>query len=240
MGKTILVIDDDPELGKLVQATLNPINLVVHQAFSGHDGLRKAYQLHPDLTVLDITMPDINGFDVCLRLREMTNIPIIMLTACTNEADMLHGFNVGVDDFVKKPFIVKEFQARVQALLRRSNNHNKNESPNITHYRDNLLDINLETQSVDLNGSLIELSSTEYELLACLVRNMGKTVSHNQLMYEVWGSAYGNAASTLTIYIFYLRKKLEDSQHGHQYIHTQWGRGYMFLPQEKIIANNPF
>lgn len=232
MGNVILVIDDDPELGNLVQVILQPINLVVHQALTGHDGLRKAYQLHPDLAILDVMMPDIKGFDVCLRLREMTDIPILMLTACVNEADMLRGFSVGVDDFVKKPFVAKEFQARVHALLRRSKNHNRKEVTNIARYEDDLLSINLENRSVEFDGCMLQLSSTEYELLACLVRNMGKVVPHNQLMREVWGSSYGNTASTLTIYIYYLRKKLGDAQHGHQYIYTQWGQGYMFLPRE--------
>ena len=146
---------------------------------------------------------------------------------------MLHGFSVGVDDFVRKPFSAKELEARVRALLRRSSHSNKTDASNIMGYKDDILNINLESQLVELNGNMIELSSTEYGLLACLVRNTGKLVSHNQLMQEVWGSSYGNTASTLTIYIFYLRKKLEDSQHGHQYIHTQWGRGYWFLPQER-------
>ncbi|MBI5351486.1 MAG: response regulator transcription factor [Chloroflexi bacterium] len=233
MGKVVLVIDDDPELGKLIEILLRPSNLVVYQALTGHDGIKKAYQLHPDLVILDVTMPEMDGFDVCLRLREMTNIPILMLTACCNEADMLHGFSVGVDDFVKKPFNAKELEVRVQALLRRSDDRKGIEASKITYYTDNLLNINMETQSVELNGSVIELSSTEYGLLACLVQNQGKIIPHHQLMQEVWGSSYGNIATTLTIYIFYLRKKLEDSQHGHQYIHTQWGRGYWFQPNNK-------
>jgi len=177
-------------------------------------------------------IPKINGFDVYVRLREMTNIPIIMLSACTKESDLLHGFNLGVDDFVKKPFVVKEFQARVQALLRRSNNHSKNEVSSVSKYKDDVLMIDLEIKLAEMDGKLLKLSSTEYDLLACLVRNMGKIVSHNQLMQEVWGSSYGNTESNLTIYIYYLRKKLEDSRHDHQYIHTHWGRGYMFLPRE--------
>lgn len=233
MGNLVLVIDDDPELGILIQEVLKPVNLVVHQALTGHDGLKKSYQLHPDLVILDIMMPDIDGFDVCLRLHEMTNTPVLMLTARTDESDLLHSFNVGVDDFVKKPINIKEFRARVQALLRRSNNDHEYKVSCATHYQDDILSINLKTQSVELDGIPLELSSTEYELLACLARNMGKLVSHNQLMQEVWGSSYGNKSTSLTIYIYYLRKKLGDSQHDHQYIHTQWGRGYMFLPRVK-------
>lgn len=233
MGKMILVIDDEPELGRLIELILKPIGLTVHQAYRGHDGLKKAYELHPELIILDIMMPDLDGFDVCLRLREMTNTPILMLTARAAESDLLHGFNVGVDDFLKKPFNAKELEARVRALLRRSNHHDKKDATRITHYSDQLLNIDLEKQYVELCGEPVDLSATEYNLLACLVRNMGTTVSHSQLLQEVWGSSYGNLSSTLTLYIFYLRKKLEDSQHGHQYIHTNWGRGYWFLPNEK-------
>jgi len=232
MNKKVLVIDDDHELGNLVKAVLKPLDATVYQAFSGEEGLKQAYAIHPDLIILDIMMPDKDGFEVCVRLREMTNIPVLMLTARTHEADMLHGFSVGVDDFVRKPFSAKELEARVRALLRRSSHSSKTDASKIMGYKDDILNINLESQLVELNGNMIELSSTEYGLLACLVRNTGKLVPHNQLMQEVWGSSYGNTASTLTIYIFYLRKKLEDSQHEHQYIHTQWGRGYWFLPQE--------
>ncbi|MBI5841408.1 MAG: response regulator transcription factor [Chloroflexi bacterium] len=232
MNKKVLVIDDDPDLGKLVEAILKPIDLMVFQACSGSAGLKKAYEVQPDIVILDVMMPGLNGFDVCTRLREMAGVPILMLTARGNPSDVLHGFNVGADDYIKKPFNKDEFTARVCALLRRSSNHTGSETSNITNYTDNLLHINLESQSVELAGNILELSPTEYSLLACLVRNMGKIVPHRQIFREVWGSTYGDISSTLTLYIYYLRKKLEDSKHGHQYIHTQWGRGYLFLPRQ--------
>lgn len=232
MGKQVLVIDDDPEVGSLVKEVLKPINLDVCQALNGKEGLRKSYQLHPDLIILDLMIPDIDGFDVALRLKEMTNTPILMLTACTKEADLLHGFCVGADDFVKKPFSVKEFQARVQALLRRSNHNSINGITNLTQYKDDVLLIDLENKRVELEGKMLKLSSTEYDLLAALARNMGKIVPHHEIMQVVWGSSYGNTGSTLTFYIYALRKKLKAPKHDHQYIQTQWGRGYMFLPWE--------
>jgi DNA-binding response OmpR family regulator len=232
MGKQVLVIDDDPEVGSLVKEVLKPINLDVCQALSGQEGLRKSYQIHPDLIILDVMMPDIDGFDVALRLKEMTNTPILMLTACTKEADLLHGFCVGVDDFVKKPFSVKEFQARVQVLLRRSNHNSINGITNLTQYKDDVLLIDMENKRVELEGKMLKLSSTEYDLLAALARNMGKIVPHHEIMQVVWGSSYGNTGSTLTFYIYALRKKLMAPKHDHQYIQTQWGRGYMFIPRE--------
>jgi DNA-binding response OmpR family regulator len=233
MGKIVLVIDDDPDLGKLIDLILKTTDLTVFQAYSGIDGLKKTYELHPDLVIVDIMMPEMDGFDVCMRLREMTSIPILMLTARAKEADMLRGFNVGVDDFVKKPFNANELKARVNALLRRSNNPDGGDLSFVNHYVDEILNIDLEKKSVKLKEHPVVLSSTEYNLLACLVHNMGKNVAHSQLLREVWGSTYGNLSSTLTLYIYYLRKKLEDSKHGHQYIHTQWGRGYWFLPRDK-------
>lgn len=233
MSKKVLVIDDDPDLGKLIEAILSPIDMKVYLACSGKEGLKKAYEIHPDLIVLDVMMPGMNGFDACTRLREMASTPILMLTARAAPADMLHGFNVGVDDYLRKPFNKDELIARIHALLRRSNNHNGHASSDFTRYEDELFEINLDTQVVKLEGKTVQLSQMEYSLLACLVRNMGKIVPHRQLLQEVWGSTYGDLSSTLTLYIFYLRKKLEDNKHGHQYIHTQWGRGYWFLPRNK-------
>src|SRR5690606_29193915 len=110
--------DDDPDLGQLVEAVLRPIEITLYQSYSGGEGMRTAYEIHPDLIILDVMMPSMDGFDVCTRLRELSDVPILMLTARTNPNDMLHGFNIGVDDCVRKPFHNDEFEARVRALLR--------------------------------------------------------------------------------------------------------------------------
>jgi DNA-binding response OmpR family regulator len=198
----------------------------------GREGLKAAYQLQPNLVILDIMLPEIDGWDICVRLRELTDVPILMLTARASETDMLHGFTLGADDYMKKPFNISELELRVRALLRRSFKHNGGSA--ISHYTDNVLNINLETEIVEVKGKRLELSSTEYSLLACLVRNVGKTTTHTQLLQEVWGGEHGNLSSKLSLYIFYLRKKLNDSNHGHQYIRTQWGRGYTFVPVNEI------
>lgn len=232
MTKIVLVIDDDPELGKLIETILKPLELTVHQAYSGDDGLKQAYILHPDLVILDIMMPGLDGFEVCSRLRELTSFPILMLSARSHENDMLHSFNVGVDDFLRKPFSKNELEARVKALLRRSNNDSAAETPYITTYNDPVLEIDLSSKTVKLRGAIVELSPKEYDLLACLVREQGKIMSHRKLVREAWGEPYINGQAVSSLYIYYLRNKLKDGQYGHQYIRTLWGRGYWFAPRD--------
>jgi two-component system KDP operon response regulator KdpE len=231
VNKKVLVIDDDPELGELVKTILSPLEIVVYLAYSGEDGLKQAYNVHPDLVILDITMPGLDGFEVCSRLREFSSFPIMMLTARIHENDMLHGFNVGVDDFLRKPFSKNELEARVRALLRRSNNQNTSVSSYIGAYTDPVLEINLSSKIVKVKGNVVELSPKEYDLLACMVREQGKILSHRELVREAWGELYINDPSESSLYIYYLRNKLKDGKYGHQYIRTLWGRGYWFAPR---------
>ena len=233
MGKKVLLIDDDPELGRLVDAILRPVEVTLYQAYSGPEGLHKAYELHPDLIILDIMMPGMDGFDVCTRLREISSMPVLMLTARTNENDMMRGFSAGVDDFIRKPFNKNELEARVRALLRRTNNSNHVEATYIVSYSDSMLEIDLSTQTVKLCGQIVELTPREYSVLACLVREQGKIVTHRELARDVWGEPSNGTVAASSLYIYYLRKKLEDEQHGHQYIHTHWGRGYWFDPRRE-------
>lgn len=234
MGKTILLIDDDPAVGRLVEVILSPLGFTVYQAFTGLDGLRRSYELHPDLVILDVMMPDLNGFDVGIRLREMSSVPILMLTAYSNEKEMLRGFAVGVDDFVKKPFNKNELEARVRALIRRSIPRKSSTSHSYIHaYEDSILAVDLSLQTVKIRGEIIELTPKEYSLLAYLVRQQGNIVSKRELAREVWGDQTTSSMSNTSLYVFYLRKKIQDGEHGHQYIQTQWGRGYWFKPREE-------
>jgi two-component system KDP operon response regulator KdpE len=231
LNKKVLLIDDDPDLGKLVEMVLRPLDITVHQSFLGADGLRQAYIIHPHLIILDINMPGMDGFEVCSRLRELSSFPILMLTARIHENDMLRGFNLGADDFLGKPFSENELVARVSALLRRSNNKNTNEFSYITAYIDPVLEISLLTKTVKLLGNIVELSPKEYDLLACLVRGQEKILSHRELAREAWGEVYIKDPSESSLYIYYLRNKLKDGKYGHQYIRTLWGRGYWFAPR---------
>jgi DNA-binding response OmpR family regulator len=227
-GTRILIIDDDPDVVRLLKAILQPYGYVIYRACDGKEGLKSAYECHPALIILDVMMPGLDGWDTCARLREMTDVPILMLTACTAEVDMLHGFELGADDYLKKPFTKTELEARVRALLRRHTTQRR--ISEISHYADSVLNIDLDRQTVDFEGNTVDMSVTEFSLLACLVRNMGTIVPHRQLLREVWGHEDGHTASTLMFYVHSLRKKLKNSQSDHEYLHTQWGRGYCFVP----------
>jgi two-component system KDP operon response regulator KdpE len=227
MAKKVLLIDDDLELGEIIKVILEPVDIVLFQAHSGIEGLRKSYEIHPDLIIQDIMMPGMDGFELCSRIRELSNVPILMLTARTCENDLLRAFNLGVDDFVKKPFNKNELEARVRALLRRSNGTEAREPAQI-HYGDSVLEVDLCSKTVRLLGQVVELSPKEYSLLACLVREQGRIISHQELVREVWGEYQANYDSIVSLYVCYLRKKLKDGQYGHEYLRTNWGRGYWF------------
>lgn len=228
----VLVIDDDVDTAQLLTTILKPQGFKVYQAYDGIEGIRNAYEIHPDLVILDIMMPKADGWDVCTRLRELSDVPILILTARSTEADMLRGFALGTDDYMRKPFSKAELESRVFALLRRR--EIQNTRPEIKQYVDKALKIDLETEVVTLDGQALNLSVTEYRLLICLVRNSGKTVTHNQLLREVWGNQSSHMSATLTLYIHYVRKKLESQSSKHRYIRTRWGRGYYFVPQTEM------
>lgn len=233
MKKKILVIDDDNDLSELIEMVLESEDFDIHHAYSGIEGLKQAYHVNPDIIVLDVMMPDMDGFAVCSRLREMVSTPILMLTALSSEKDMLRGFNAGVDDFLKKPFKKDELIARVQALLRRSNLGTSGDKSHVTGYADSVLEIDIPEQRVKLSGKMIELSPKEFELLTYLVQQARKVISHHELVREVWGTSYLDAKPMTSLYVYYLRKKLQDGKNGHVYIRTFWGRGYWFAPRDE-------
>jgi len=195
-------------------------------ALTGAEGLKLAYRLHPDVIVLDIMMPDLDGYETCLRLREISEVPVLMLTAMTSEEDLLRGFEAGADDYVKKPFSLKELEVRIAALVKRSAN---NENGDIA-YDDGTLRVDLQRQHVYRDNQRIHVTPTEFRLLSCLIRHRGHVVTHEELLREVWGDGYLDAVPSLSIYIRYLREKLEEDPGEPRYILTKWGVGYWFSP----------
>jgi two-component system KDP operon response regulator KdpE len=230
MNRRILVVDDDPELACLLALWLGSRGFQVHTACCGCDGLRVAYDFHPDLVILDVMMPDMDGYQTCQRLRERSDIPVLMLTAKTAQEDVIQGFQAGADDYVKKPFDFQELEARLHVLLKRSGS-----VVTCPVYDDGNLRIDLQSGHVYRDGVPVQLSPTEYRLLWALVARQGCVISQEDLLKEVWGESYGDALASLSLYIQYLREKLEDEPGEPEYIRTEWGSGYWFAEKTQII-----
>jgi DNA-binding response OmpR family regulator len=233
----VLVIDDDPSVAELIKLILKPRGLLIYHASDGKDGLKQAYDLQPDLILLDIMMPEHDGYEICARLREFSDVPILMLTAKSQSSDVTHGFAVGADDYVKKPFSNEELVSRIESLLRRNKSSAANK--NITGYSDGTLEVELASQKVSLDGEEITLTPTEFKLLAFLIRNPNKTLPTRTLLTEIWGDAYSHDKALLSLYIHQLRQKLKEGEAEHKYIQTQWGQGYLFKSSSQNEAATP-
>jgi DNA-binding response OmpR family regulator len=223
MPKTILVIDDDPDLLRMVDFVLAREGYHVITAASGEEGLKQAYAHHPDLIILDIMMPHMDGWQLCSRLRHISDTPIIILTAKTTKVDLQRGFALGADDYLTKPCDFGELKARLKARLRRSEL-----SPTLDVYDDGSLRIDLTTSTVSRNGHEVYLTPTEQRLLFYLVHQRGRVISHEQLIYHVWGDNREKDTRSLNVYIHYLRRKIERNPREPEYLCTSWGRGYYF------------
>jgi two-component system KDP operon response regulator KdpE len=221
MKTRILLVDDDQTLSNLLSQYLRESNFEVFSAPNGPAGLRLAFNEHPDLVLLDVMMPGMDGWEVCTRLRELSDVPVIMITAKTAEADKLRGFSLGVDDYVTKPFSFTELVARIQAVIGRLHNERK-EVGYIAHGE---IVLNMEKYQASLGGRTLVLTPTEFRLLEVLVRRKGKVVSDEALIREVWGSERSDPA-LVRRYILMLRKKLEDDPSSPVWVRTVRGFGY--------------
>jgi two-component system KDP operon response regulator KdpE len=225
----VLIIDDEISLCKLMQLKLESKGFEVNYALDGVAGLRLVYELRPDIVILDLIMPGMDGYEVCKRLRQISDVPILMLTAKGNEKDIVQGFECGTNDYLKKPFGFDELTARILALVgRRKESHEP-----ASRYKDDYLEINLNRKIVIVNSERVHLSSKEYRLLSYLFQNQGKVIPHLILLNEIWGSSYSDARTSLNLYIYYLRKKIEKNPAKPEYIQTEWGIGYYFSPKHE-------
>jgi two-component system OmpR family response regulator len=230
----VLVIDDEPNIRELVQVALNFHGCVVATGATGEDALQLAYAYEPDLIVLDVLLPDIDGFEVCRRLRSMSNdVPVIFLTARDATADTIAGLTIGGDDYITKPFSVEALVARVRAVLRRTAGYREREreaggqdGPGGAQPTLRVADLELDEDhwTVHRAGVPVELSPTEFRLLAYLMRNQGLMLTRKQLLDNVWGWEYAGQSQVLETYVSYLRRKLDPL--GPPLIHTQRGVGY--------------
>jgi two-component system KDP operon response regulator KdpE len=228
MGEKLLIVDDDPTILKVLTNRFETRGYKVLSASNPAEALRAAYEGHPDLVILDIMMPEMDGYETCRRLRALSDVPILMLTAKTDSDDLVRGFEAGADDYVKKPFDFQELEMRIRAILKRARALRKGNAL----YDDGSLRADLERGLVYRCGQLVHLTPTEFRLLSYLIRNGGRVVSHAELLREVWGEAYLDATASLSLYIRYLREKLEDDPAEPRYLRNQWGTGYWFSPAE--------
>lgn len=227
----ILVVDDEPRVLRLVSEILRTVGFQVMALSSGRAVAEAVALERPDLVLLDVLLGDgPSGFEVCRRIREFSDVAVIMLTAKATESDILAGFEAGADDYLTKPFSAKELIARVQAVLRRTQRPEETVTASLVCGD---LEINFARRSVTLRGQEVSLTRTEYELLCQLARNAGRVLSHDDLLTRVWGPEYRDDVDYLRAYIRHLRKKLESDPANPQLILTSPGVGYMLACSDK-------
>lgn len=229
--KLILIVDDEARMRRFVRMNLELEGYQVAEAGHGLEALEKVRDELPDLILLDVMMPDMDGFETLARLREVSTVPVIMLTVKAEEEDRIRGLELGADDYVTKPFSPRELASRIRAVLRRA------EMPSpvskTTIHIDDRLEVDFRSREVLVDGERISLRPTEYRLLYHLVNNAGWVMTHEMLLSKVWGYEYRDETGLLRLYITYLRKKIEPDPSNPRYIFTERGVGYRFVDFER-------
>ncbi|MEE9400229.1 MAG: response regulator transcription factor [Dehalococcoidales bacterium] len=231
MKEKILIVDDNIEFVDLTRTWLQDAGYEVLTAEDGIAGLRRMYSSRPNLVLLDAKMPKMDGWEVCRRIRDMSDVPVIMVTVNGQKADLLRGFGLGADDYITKPVDFHELVARVRAVLRRVDQAMKEDGPSTFH--DGEIDVDWRSHQVYVRGERVKLSATEFKLLSCLIRNRGWIVPHERLLEKAWGPNYIGDKSFVKLYIRYLRQKLEKNPRNPKLILTERGVGYRFAVQNK-------
>ncbi len=232
--RKILVVDDEERMVRFIRMNLEHDGFIVADALNGKQAIQKMRDVNPDLILLDVMMPDMNGFEVLETIREVTNVPVIMLTAKGEEDDRVRGLEKGADDYVTKPFSPRELVSRVKAVLRRTEGATGSMHGLIEV--DERLKIDFDRREIWLEGKLVKLRPTEYRLLFHLVQNTGWVVSHDQLLQKVWGYEYRDEPHYVRLYINYLRQKLEQEPANPKYILTERGVGYRFFDFRRKVG----
>jgi two-component system KDP operon response regulator KdpE len=229
MREKVLVVDDDVEMLGLLQMWLQNTGYETVTAEDGAAGLRRVYSSRPDLVLLDVNMPQVDGWEVCRRIRDMSDIPVILVTINGQKADRLKGFSVGADDYVTKPFDFLELMARVGAVLRRVNAGRQEDKRGT--FQHGQMEVDWRSHQVYIKGESVKLSPTEFRLLSCLINNRGWVVTHEELLRKAWGPHYIGDKSFVKLYIRYLRQKIEEEPGQPKLILTERGIGYRFATQ---------
>jgi len=224
----VLVIDDDVVLLKLIRRSLDPLGFSIFTATSGEEGLTLFPQIAPDLVILDVMMPGMDGWEVCRRLRQTSAVPIIFLTALDSVDNIVQGLIDGADDYLAKPFKIDELEARVTAQLRRS--RMSHEQPDVLRFKNGELIINRAEQTTFIRGEEISLSPIEYNLLLFMAERAGRIISTQTIFDTIWGSRAETELQSVKWHIWHLRQQIEADPSNPQFILTERGKGYRFSP----------
>lgn len=223
--RRILIVDDDPQLRETVTIVLSTQDYNVQAAAAGKEGLAQALAISPDLVILDVNLPDMEGFEVVRELRRFSSVPVLMLTGRAESTDIVSGLDSGADDYLTKPFKSDELLARVRALLRRVPT---TDQP--INAAEGQLEVDTKLRTVRVRGEKVDLTPTEYQLLLLLAQHPGEVLDHHTLLQRVWGDEYVNDTAYLKVYIWHLRRKLEQNPHDPKIVMTEWGVGYRLAP----------
>lgn len=228
MTHRVLVVEDEPEFAELLVLWLGRAGLETRVAHGGTDALRTVYEWRPDLVTLDVGLPQLDGWEVCTRIRELTTVPILFVSALGAESDRVRGLQLGGDDYITKPSSFREFVARVGAALRRASASPSAGERETIHHRDLVIDV--EGHRVLVGGKEVHLTPTEFRILVSLARQRGSLVSHQELLHDAWGPDYRDELPLLRTAIRGLRVRLAEASEGVDYIGTEYGFGYRLSP----------
>lgn len=223
----ILVVEDDPAISSLIRTTLETQEYQFHTAQSGSGGLMEAVSYNPDVVILDLGLPDMDGVDIIKKIRSWSSMPIIVVSARTEDQDKVDALDAGADDYLTKPFSIDEFLARIRVALRRSYSEKAGEDSSV--YINGDLKIDYAAGCAYINGAEIHLTPIEYKLLCLLAKNTGKVLTHNYILNQVWGGMLASDVPSLRVFMATLRKKVEKNTAEPEYIQTHIGVGYRML-----------
>ncbi len=227
MAKKVLVVDDEKLIVKGIRFSLEQDGMEVDCAYDGQEALDKAMATPYDMILLDVMLPKMDGFEVCQRIREFSNMPIVMLTAKGDDMDKILGLEYGADDYITKPFNILEVKARIKAIMRRTTPQVVKEQK-ITEIKSGDFTINTENRRLFILEQEINVTSKEFDMLLLLVTNPGKVYSRDELLRAIWGEDYPGDARTVDVHIRRLREKIEPNASEPKYVHTKWGVGYYY------------
>jgi two-component system KDP operon response regulator KdpE len=235
--RRLLLVDDDDRLTTAIALYMRRQGFELEVAHDGASGLEMFIKAPPDLVVLDVMMPGMDGWEVCRRIRARSNVPVIMLTARTDENDRILGLRLGADDYVSKPFSLKELEARIDAVLRRVNMAPP-QSDDVL-FDDGRLRIERDAMLVSVDGQAVDLTATERRLLFTLAESAGKVMTPDQILHRVWGPEYGGESDYVKLYVWRVRQKVEPDPAEPTYIHTERGLGYRFVTRKRSATESP-